>query len=59
MLADPLTKGLTPKAFHEHIAHMGVISDDTLVSWELFLYSICFTLDIKLFSFLQNKVGSL
>ena len=31
MLADPLTKGLTPKAFHEHIAHMGVISGDTLV----------------------------
>ena len=25
MLADPLTKGLTPKAFHEHTAHMGVI----------------------------------
>ena len=31
MLADPLTKGLTPKAFHEHTAHMGVISGDTLV----------------------------
>ena len=25
MLADPLTKGLTPKAFHEHTAHIGVI----------------------------------
>ena len=24
MLADPLTKGLTPKAFHEHTARMGV-----------------------------------
>ncbi|RVX23060.1 Retrovirus-related Pol polyprotein from transposon TNT 1-94 [Vitis vinifera] len=26
MIADPLTKGLPPKVFHEHIAHMGVIS---------------------------------
>ena len=24
MLADPLTKGLPPKVFHEHTAHMGV-----------------------------------
>jgi transposase InsO family protein len=26
MLADPLTKGLTPNKFEEHVAHMGVIS---------------------------------
>jgi hypothetical protein len=26
MIADPLTKGLPPKKFHEHVAHMGVIS---------------------------------
>jgi len=25
MIADPLTKGLPPKKFHEHIAHMSVI----------------------------------
>ena len=25
MIADPLTKGLLPKQFHEHVAHMGVI----------------------------------
>ena len=25
MIADPLTKGLPPKIFHEHTAHMGVI----------------------------------
>ncbi|XP_068657104.1 secreted RxLR effector protein 161-like [Aristolochia californica] len=31
MLADPLTKGLPPKVFHEHTAHMGVIYEDTLV----------------------------
>ena len=32
MIADPLTKGLPPKVFHEHIAHMGVILfDDMLV----------------------------
>ena len=24
MLADPLTKGLPPKVFHEHTAYMGV-----------------------------------
>lgn len=26
-LVDPLTKGLIPKLFHEHNAHMGVISN--------------------------------
>ena len=26
MIADPLTKGLPPKQFHEHVARMGVIS---------------------------------
>ena len=26
MIADPLTKGLTPKVFHEHTASMSVIS---------------------------------
>ena len=31
MLADPLTKGITLKVFHEHIAHMGVIPNSTLV----------------------------
>jgi hypothetical protein len=24
MLADPLTKGLIPKQFNEHVAHMGI-----------------------------------
>jgi hypothetical protein len=24
MLADPLIKGLIPKQFHEHVAHMGI-----------------------------------
>ena len=31
MLADPLTKGMTLKVFHEHTNHMGVIPDSTLV----------------------------
>jgi len=31
MLADPLTKGLVPKVFHEHTSHMGVIPYSTLV----------------------------
>jgi len=26
IITDPLTKGLPPKVFHEHIAHMGVLS---------------------------------
>ena len=26
MIADPLTKGLPPKVFHEHTTHMGVVS---------------------------------
>ena len=31
MLADPLTKGMTLKVFHEHTAHMSVILGSTLV----------------------------
>ena len=31
MLADPFTKGLVPKVFHEHTTHMGVIPYSTLV----------------------------
>uniref|UniRef100_F6HRA1 Uncharacterized protein n=1 Tax=Vitis vinifera TaxID=29760 RepID=F6HRA1_VITVI len=25
MIADPLTKGVPPKVFHEHVAHMCVV----------------------------------
>ncbi|RVX08106.1 Retrovirus-related Pol polyprotein from transposon TNT 1-94 [Vitis vinifera] len=28
MIADPLTKGLPPKVYHEHVAHMGVVHID-------------------------------
>lgn len=28
MIADPLTKGLPPKVFHGHVAHMGVVKFD-------------------------------
>jgi len=31
MLIDPLTKGLVPNVFHEHIAHMGVVPYNILV----------------------------
>ena len=31
MLADPLTKGLVPRVFHEDTAHMGVVPNNTLV----------------------------
>ena len=25
MITDPITKGLPPKVFHEHVTHMGVV----------------------------------
>ena len=32
MIADPLTKGLPPKVYHEHVARMGVVPNfDVLV----------------------------
>ena len=32
IITDPLTKGIPPNVFHEHVAHMGVASfDDVLV----------------------------
>ena len=32
MIEDPLTKGLPPKVFHEHVAHMGVLQfEESLV----------------------------
>ena len=31
MIVDPLTKGLLPKVYHEHVAHMGVVHIDDLL----------------------------
>jgi len=31
MLTNPLTEGLIPEIFHEHIVHMGIIVDDNMV----------------------------
>ena len=31
MVADPLTKGLLPKVFHEHVAQMGIVSFDDML----------------------------
>ncbi|KAL6506087.1 hypothetical protein OROHE_022616 [Orobanche hederae] len=31
MIADPFTKGLSPKVFHEHVARMGVVSFDDII----------------------------
>ena len=31
MPVDPFTKGLVPRVFHEHIAHMSVVPNSTLV----------------------------
>ena len=32
MIADPLTKGLPPKVYNEHVTYMGVVHiDDVLV----------------------------
>ena len=34
-ITDPLTKGLSPKVFLEHIAHIGMTRyDDILIQWE-------------------------
>jgi len=42
MIADPLTKGLPPKVFHEHVAHMGVLQfEKSEVYWEIVIF-ICF-----------------
>ena len=30
MIANPLSKGLPPKVFHEYTGHMGVISIDDM-----------------------------
>ncbi|KAI0491692.1 hypothetical protein KFK09_025952 [Dendrobium nobile] len=32
MIADPLTKGLPPKVFHEHVTRMGVICFDDMLA---------------------------
>jgi hypothetical protein len=38
MVADPLTKGLIPKQFHEHVAHMGIyVTENSQVEWEFVL----------------------
>ena len=35
MVADPLTKGLPPKVFHEHTTRMGIMSlEDIQFQWE-------------------------
>jgi len=32
MIVDPHTKGLPPKVFHDHVAHMGVLQfEESLV----------------------------
>ena len=31
MIADPLTKGLPPKVFHEHTARMGVVYHEDIM----------------------------
>ena len=41
MMVDLLTKGLPPKVFYKHVAHMSVLLfEESLVYWELvtFLY---------------------
>jgi len=46
MLADPLTRDMILKVFHEHNAHMSVIPDNTLVEWLSYLCSISYDLNI-------------
>lgn len=41
MLVDPLTKGLRPLVFKNHVERMGIVSSfDVLGSWEFVLYVI-------------------
>ena len=41
IIADPLTKGLPPKVFHEHVTHMSVVHiNDMPVMWE-FVFGLC------------------
>ena len=37
MIADPLTKGLPPKVYHEHVTHMGFVHIDDVYSGSLYL----------------------
>ena len=32
MLADPLTKGLAPKLFQEHVTHLGLLESSVVIS---------------------------
>ena len=48
MIVDPLTNGLPPKVFHEHTAHMGVVSLQDMSFFSGNLYFRCFYLYIHL-----------
>jgi len=56
MLADPLTRGMTLKVFHEHNAHMGVIPDSTLVEWESYVLYLMVYKYFIVWIFYKNKV---
>ncbi|KAL1119720.1 hypothetical protein V6Z11_D01G120200 [Gossypium hirsutum] len=44
MIADPLTKGLPPKVFHEHTGHMGVtLFEDIMIRGRMDLVTIYVT----------------
>lgn len=48
---DPHTKGLPPKAFHEHTAHRGGMSSkDIQLQWEFVTFQCSFDIDTLQFS---------
>ena len=53
MIVDPLTKGVLPKVFYEHTAHMGVmLFEDIQFQWEFVILN---ALDINIFQLFQFK----
>ena len=52
MVADPLT--LAPTVFHEHAAHMGVVSKDAFDQWELIFSFTWFDICIDVMTSLKR-----
>ena len=51
MVPCPLTIGLLPKVFHEHVAHIGVSQfSNSMLQWEFVIEDICSLILICLFS---------
>ena len=56
MIADPLIKGLPPKVFHEHTAHMGVVSIQDMSFWWEFVFYMFLFVDTFVIDIMDFKV---